>query len=169
MSTAVATNTNEAIKHSAFEVVRICRIWQSAYSSSHTNPQLMQPLVQALFFLLEDGNASYYQDEILDLCVLLRAMSRRWQFSMALLRMFQLTAHHLGKPLPPAAHKLLNDFESGDWRGNLHELNNVTSLSVLEEIKESTPEVQNMGDFFALLERLNVDDAEEDEKMETNP
>ena len=118
------------------------------------NLWMFHPINLALHALL-DGDTQAFDEEVLDLCIFFRAMTRRWPVAMAAFRMFQVTAQKRGKRLPPAATKLFAEFENEDWRQN--ELKRIISMYPVEGDEENTElDIHNMSDFFEMLERLDV-------------
>ena len=165
--------TKDASSRAAHEIVRIGRLWQSAYTLKYTHVLLMHPAALAGFYFLIDGNSDplhnpaspEYENDLLDLCVLFRAISRRWSFAFAFaaLRMFQLIAQQRHTKLPKAAAALFQNFETEDWRRR--HLTNVRSLyPVLDGA--AWHESQNMGQFLEMMGRLDAAAGDEGPNLE---
>lgn len=78
------------------------------------NVWMCHPIYQACFILLEANHDNRHDKEIAELCITLRAMSRRIPTAVALLRMIQLDAKRCGLNLPGATNQLFQDFELND-------------------------------------------------------
>ena len=153
-ATAAVKQAHIARREAALEIAQLCRTHQALYGS-HAHVVTVQPVFLALLALLDESDGtSSYQSEISDLCVFFRAISRRSPWAMSVFRMFQLIAKKQGKTLPPHTEKLFEDFEKHEWAER--DEKRINSLFAVPE--EQHLEAQNMGEFFEMLERLNVDD-----------
>lgn len=154
---AEANRVQQLKRAAALEIVQICRLHQSLYGNAHMTVFLVQPLYLALVALMSEEDVSTYSSEILDLCIYFRATSRRFPIAMAVMRMFQVSAQQSGKALPVETEKLFEEFEQEDWRQRTSY--RVTSqYPVLGGKDQDSSEVQNLSDFFAMMERLEVAD-----------
>ena len=157
--TAAATHWR---REAALTVVRTIRLHQSHYSMSHMSIFLIQPVMNAAFVLIDfvdpsDSDISTYKSEIIDLCVFFRAMSRRYLFATAALRLFQLTVQRKGRKLPTETEKLFEDFENRDWK--VRALGEVKSVypAVADRV-DGREDVRTMSEVFQKFEGLSVQD-----------
>lgn len=104
-------------RDTALEITKIYRIHQSSYGASPTSLCFTDPAYKALLVLInEEDSDGRYDSEILDLCVMLRSLSRRFPFALAVFRMFQRVAvSEKSHRLPSSTVKLFEDFDRDDW------------------------------------------------------
>ena len=146
-------------KDAALEIVRVVRLQQAAYGTSHMCFVLFVGILPALEVLIGRDDHTAYESELLDLFVHLRAMSRRFPVVMSALRMVRLRAKQAGKVLPFAAEKLFEDFEARDWRE--HEMKRIASQFPVMWDKANGHGKQTLTDFFDAMEKLEVKDKDE--------
>jgi hypothetical protein len=110
-------------------------------------------VMQALLVLVDEPYISVYTAEILDLCVFLRACSRRWPFAMAALRMFQISCHQRGKKLPAETEILFEEFETREWRSRVKK-KVISNMPAIGYTADGLPEVRNMQEFFEQMDTV---------------
>lgn len=142
------------------DLVNIFRIHEKLHGNATACVYLVHSLSVALNVLLDRNEDGAYDAEIIDLCIFLKAMSRRFPFAFAVFRMIQISARESKKPLPQATKRLVEDFVESEWVNRrlveLESLYPVDSVNVVS----SLPTPQNMTDFIALLDHLGIDDVE---------
>ena len=112
----------------------------------------------ALDTFLQEEDTLQYRSEITTLCVFFRAMSRRWPWCLAAMRMYQITTTQRGDKLPPETEKLFEDFGSDEWAKK--ESERVMSVyPVPDHSPNRFKKAQTMGDFVEMLDALNFGDS----------
>ena len=96
-------------------LVKIFRIHEKLYGNTVTCVYLVHPLSVALNVLLDRNEVGDYDAEITDLCIFLKAMSRRFPFAFAVFRMLQISARERRRTLPQATERLFEDFVESEW------------------------------------------------------
>lgn len=153
----------------AIEITRILRLHSESWGSEHMNIFFIQPITLSLYAFMDEGTQSPEQNaRLTDLCIMFRAISRRWTVGMNILRMVQLSAKHRGFRLPPETDDLFEKFETEDWLGQESKRvismypdaasatfkTGIPSQDNAEGRKE--PQVRNMTDFLELMDNLNI-------------
>jgi hypothetical protein len=165
-SPIVQRQAKDSCTKSALEVARLCKIYTSLYGCSIMPNMWTQSISMSLYVLVEEVAASneasgVYDAQILDLVICLRAMSRRWPMSMAILRMVQHDARSKGVTLPPEAEKLFEEFETRDWKTR----ETRTLVSMYPDPTGATRDrgiIQSvdMGKFLERMESMQLEDGE---------
>ncbi|KAL9111306.1 MAG: hypothetical protein Q9227_004183 [Pyrenula ochraceoflavens] len=155
-------------REAAVEVTHLCRLHQEVWGVEHLNIFLIQPITLSLYTFMDDNQQSpESRSMITDLCIIFRALSRRFTFGMNVLRMVQLSAEQRAFQLPPETARLFQEFETHDWSkrksrkvvsiypaalpGNVQ-----GSASSASRTVAGHEQVKNMTDFFELLDDLNL-------------
>lgn len=110
-------NRAEHLRLSAAHNIRsLANLHRTKWPIDYTPLTCMQWVAVALFTLLEDLKNSESSAAFIDLCIILRAMARRWQLAKGMLRLVQLTATGLNVALPQGTEILFRDFEAELWK-----------------------------------------------------
>ena len=144
----------------AMEIVHMVRVYTSCYDNKHVNPYWALILLTSLLTLLEEppseatGEVAFPED-ILELCIFFRALSRRVPWVMVALRMFQEVARQRQQRLPASAISLFEDFEKEEWdrRANCKMISQNVAPT-----EGKRPDNEPMNDFLERLDQLNVQD-----------
>lgn len=93
----------------------LMNVYRSAWGLDRFPPSLMQWATVAIFTLLEQLDSPRNRDAFIQLCIVLRALSRRFVLAKGMLRLIQLTARNSQVSLPDETEGLFADFEAKAW------------------------------------------------------
>jgi hypothetical protein len=162
-SPTVVNQANTLYGEAALEIARLCNLHHASYGNTHMSVFWIHPIALSLYHLMDVDDTARFEEQITDLCIFARAMSRRWPFAMAILRMIQLTADRRQVTLPDQSRKLFEDFEKEDW--HTREQRTLASMypdpesaAYRKHMENADAALQNMGEFLDSMERLHLQD-----------
>lgn len=180
-------------RDAALTIVQLIRTHQHLYGPAHMSIFLIQPITTAAFVLVDeqdpdptltpadaataapattttapmtttDSGSTPYAAELTDLCIFFRAMSRRWPFATAALRLLQLTITRRGRRLPRETDRLFDDFESREWAETGERRRQLQSLKslypVVADREDGKGQVRNMGEVLGMMRGFEVGDCD---------
>jgi len=164
----------ERLMKVALEVVEFLRCYRSSFplDVDRLNGVVSRPLHQTLAILLDaksrsKENQHQYDGHITDICITLRAISRRVPFVVSILRAIQLDVRRRGLALPEATEKLFQDFERSDikaWKEDasytraMYSFSNIAPIVAQQDGKDQNV---TLGEFLQEFENLNIQGHEE--------
>lgn len=98
----------------AREVARLAEVHRAPWGNDRVTAGDMQSISMAESTLLEDLDNPESQKAFINLCVVSKAVARRWNIGKAILRSIQLAAKEIGVALPSETDALFSDLE-GTW------------------------------------------------------
>lgn len=144
----------------ACEIASSCKTYSDSWGATHMGIMMSHPCLISVSVLLEEQDNARYEGEITDLCIALRAMSRRWPLGMAMLRMVQMEARQKVWTLPSQTEKLFEEFEGKSWKQRtLKQYLTLYPDSTTSKTANLTDEEVDMGTFLASMELLLVEDS----------
>lgn len=99
----------------ALEIADLMSIYRSAWGLERVSTGIIQWVTVTIFTLLEELDTPRNRDAFIELCVVLRAISRRWILAKEMLRLIQLTARNAQISMPEETEALFADFETQAW------------------------------------------------------
>jgi len=148
------------------EVVDFIRCYRATFplDVDRLHAVVCRPLHQALSIFLEaksrDGRD--FDPQIIDICITLRAISRRVPFVVTLLRAIQLDTRRRGLALPPATEKLFADFEQFDIKSWKEEASYTKAMYSYSNIapnvgqQDNKGQAKTMGEFLQEFDNLDI-------------
>lgn len=120
----------------------------------------MQWAALTLFTLLEDIDNPESGAAFADVCIVLRAIGRRWQLAKGALRLVQLTAKQMNIDLPAATKSFFRDFETELWKEDDRERFSSAYPNFAVSIKEKRDGVgeAELDNFLEKWDNLTLDD-----------
>lgn len=111
----------------------------------------------SLFALLDDLLNAESRSSFIELCIVARALARRWTQARGILRMMQITAEQRGAPIPSEVRALLADFESQSWGSSDREKlsSGYPNFATILRPDESSEDYE-MDSFLAKWDKLQV-------------
>lgn len=112
-----AESTRRLCISTARRISSLLNIHRDKWGIDRMAPSTIQWVTIGLFTLLEELDDPHNRNAFVELCIIGRAFSRRFQFAKGTLRMVQMSAREMKVVLPPETDALFTDFETQSWRG----------------------------------------------------
>lgn len=136
----------------ATEVANLCQMYLSLYEGAPTSVSFSDAAFKALLVLTDHNDASH-ESAMLDLCIMLRAISRRLPVALAMFQMFRVSIQQKGIKLPVSVTKQLEDFAKYDKAEAI--LKHIVSLYPAYTADDT---VTNMKEFYLAINGLELED-----------
>lgn len=144
----------EKCTQAAQEVARVIKLYMQSWGPCSLGMMVCHPIYMSISVLVEEQQDNSQASYITDLCVALRALSRRWPLAMGMLRLVQLDARIKCWRLPPDTDKLFEEFEASAWRQR--DLRRFASMYPIADAAKAITVGHDDMDMGTFLEKMDV-------------